>query len=52
MFQKEQDQFLFTTQVNNDKPIDTTSFDNELNKVLIKASILFHKHIRTHTFYY
>nr|YP_006234314.1 hypothetical protein HusqMp73 [Phlegmariurus squarrosus]AEV55764.1 hypothetical protein HusqMp73 [Phlegmariurus squarrosus] len=41
---------FFTTQVQFDKPINRSSFDDELNHVLKKASLLLHKHIRTHSF--
>ena len=50
MANKNRDDFLFTTQTNLLKPIDRTSFDHEINNVLIKGSHFFHKHIRTHTF--
>ena len=41
---------FFTTQIQLDKPINRSSFDNELNNVLKKASLHLHKHIRTHSF--
>ena len=50
MIHKERDSFFFTTQKNTDKPINRSSFDNELNNVLSKASEKYSKHIRTHSF--
>lgn len=50
MKDKNQEQFLFTTIVKFDKPINRSSFDSELNQVLTKASHKFNKHIRTHSF--
>ena len=50
MKDKQPEQYLFTTQVQFDRPINRSSFDHELNQILIKASQRFHKHIRTHSF--
>lgn len=50
MRDKERDSFFFTTQTRLDKPISRSSFDAELNNVLVKASQTFNKHIRTHSF--
>lgn len=50
MADKEGTQPLFTTQAQLEKPINRSSFDNELNRVLEKASLALHKHIRTHSF--
>lgn len=50
MADKNRDGFLFTLKVNLEKAIDRTSFDHEINNILIKASQVFHKHIRTHSF--
>ena len=50
MTDKDRESFLFTTQKDLQKPINRSSFDTELNAVLVKASDRFHKHIRTHTF--
>ena len=50
MKDKNREQFFFTTQNTLDKPINRSSFDTELNHILIKASQLFDKHIRTHSF--
>jgi len=50
MESKNDEQYLFTTTANLHKPINRSSFDTELNKVLIKASHKFQKHIRTHSF--
>lgn len=50
MTDKNRDDFLFTTQKNLFKPIDRASFDHEINKVLVKASEFYHKHIRSHSF--
>ena len=50
MIHKERDSFFFTTQNNTEKPINRSSFDNELNHVLSKASEKYSKHIRTHSF--
>ena len=50
---KQDQQYLFTTQVYFDNPINRSSFDTEINRVLIKASCIFstfNKHIRSHTF--
>ena len=47
---KDQEQYLFTTQSNIDKPINRTSFNSKVNKVLIKAVQPFHHHIRLDTF--
>lgn len=47
---KDQEQYLFTTQSNIDKPINRTSFNSKVNKVLIKAVQPFHHHIRLSTF--
>lgn len=41
---------LFTTQVCFSKSIDRTSLEKELNAALTKASEMFRKHIRTHSF--
>jgi site-specific recombinase XerD len=41
---------LFTTQNQLNKPISRSSFDNELNQVLKKASLALDKNIRTHSF--
>ena len=41
---------LVTTKVNLEKTIDRTSFDHEINIILTKASQVFHKHTRTHSF--
>lgn len=50
MFDKERDSFFFTTQNRSDKPINRSSFDHELNQILAKASDIFSKHLRTHSF--
>ena len=50
MTDKNIDSFVFTTQKNLHKPINRSSFDTEINDVLVKASQLFDKHIRTHSF--
>ena len=50
MDNKNRDGFLFTTKVNFEKAIDRTSFDHEINNIYIKGSLVFHKHIRTHSF--
>jgi len=50
MADKNRDGFLFTLKVNLEKAIDRTSFDHEINNILIKASQVFHNHIRTHSF--
>ena len=50
MDNKKHDQHLFTTTVNDNKPINRCSFNTELNKVLIKGSNLLKKNIRTHSF--
>jgi site-specific recombinase XerD len=50
MMHKERDCFFFTTQNRSDKPINRSSFDTELNNVLMKASEIYSKHIRTHSF--
>jgi len=50
MADKEGTHPLFTTQMQLEKPINRSSFDNELNHVLKKASLALHKHIRTHSF--
>lgn len=50
MEDKEGNLFFFTTQIQLDKAINRSSFDNELNKILKKASLDLHKHIRTHSF--
>lgn len=50
MLDKEGTNPFFTTQIQLHKPIDRSSFDNELNIVLKKISLELHKHIRTHSF--
>lgn len=50
MEEKENNHPFFTTQIQLDKPINRSSFDNELNKLLKKASLQLNKHIRTHSF--
>lgn len=50
MTDKDREGFLFTTQKDLQKPINRSSFDAELNAVLVRACDLFHKHIRTHSF--
>ncbi len=50
MRDKQDNQFFFTTQVNFEKPIHRASFDNEINAILIKASEMLGKHIRSHSF--
>lgn len=50
MIDKENDDFLFTTQNRFDKPINRSSFDTEINRVLIQAGYKFKKHIRSHSF--
>lgn len=50
MADKEGTHPFFTTQIQLDKSINRSSFDNELNNVLKKASLALHKHIRTHSF--
>lgn len=50
MINKQDDMPFFTTQVCFNKPIDRTSFEKKLNNVLTKASEIFRKHIRTHSF--
>lgn len=50
MFDKKDDSFLFTTQTRFDKPINRSSFDTEINNILIKGGEKFNKHIRTHSF--
>lgn len=41
---------LFTNAVDLHHPISRVTFDNELNKILIKASDTLGKHLRTHSF--
>jgi hypothetical protein len=50
MVNKERDSFFFTTQKRLDKPINRSSFDTELNSVLIRALEIFSKYLRTHSF--
>jgi integrase/recombinase XerD len=50
MNNKSSDEFLFSTQVNFKKPINRSSFDQELNNVLQKGSRIFNKFFRTHSF--
>lgn len=47
MKDKNREDFLFTTQANLQKPINRSSFDQEINQIL---AAFFQKHIRTHTF--
>ncbi|HEX8278146.1 MAG TPA: site-specific integrase [Segetibacter sp.] len=50
MQNKAANQPLFTTQNQSNKPISRSSFNNELNLVLKKASLALDKNIRTHSF--
>ena len=50
MLGKKDDGFLFTTQTRFDKPINRSSFDTEINHILMKAGDKLYKHIRTHSF--
>lgn len=42
--------FFFSAPKDETIPFDRSLFDRELNKVLQKASVLFEKHLRTHSF--
>jgi hypothetical protein len=50
MIYKEGTDPLFTTQMQLNKSINRSLFDNELNLILKKVSLSLHKHIRTHSF--
>ena len=47
---KKADQPLFTTPHDLNSTITRETFDKEVNKILTKASAIFEKHIRTHSF--
>jgi site-specific recombinase XerD len=42
--------FLFSAPKNNEIPFNMELFDRELNSILAKASTLYEKHLRTHSF--
>ena len=42
--------FLFSTPKNNELSFNSELFDRELNSILSKASALYEKHLRTHSF--
>ena len=50
MIDKKEDSFLFTTVNTFNKPINRSSFDTEINNILIIAGYKFNKHIRSHSF--
>lgn len=50
MINKSEEMPFFTTQVCFSKPLDRSSLEKELNTILTKASDIFRKHIRTHSF--
>lgn len=43
-------QFIFTAQSDNSKPISRENYDKELNITLKEASVVLGKHLRTHSF--
>jgi site-specific recombinase XerD len=47
---KEVSSYLFSSPGSANVPLDRSLFDRELNKILERASVLFQKHVRTHSF--
>lgn len=48
--EKKGSDYIFSSPKNNEKHLDSDNFDRELNYILTKASTIFEKHLRTHSF--
>ena len=48
--EKKGSDYIFSSPISNEKHLDSYNFDRELNVILTKASVIYEKHLRTHSF--